>query len=325
MVRGLLRWMTLAAGVLLIALALLMPGPAAARPSGKLVPTRGAHCGAYVNPTMRWGGDRTGRGEVKQLEGALGRRLDVVHSYRRWDEPFPTRLDRWSVGGGRIPLASWTGTTLDRILNGSQDRLIRARARSVKRFKRGIFIRWGWEMNGTWFPWSGAANGRDPGRYVAAWRRIHGIFRQERATNAVWVWSPNGANSPDEPWNHWRNYYPGDRYVDWVGIDMYNWGTRRSWSSWRSFASLMAPVYTDYASRKPIMIAETASVEDGGSKARWIKDARHSIKRAFPSIGAFLWFHANYVEDWRINTSAEALMAFRRMGKDPYFHRRSGR
>ena len=324
--RGLLRRSTLTAGVLLSALALLLPGSAAAaRPPGKLVPSRGALFGAYVNPTMRWGGDRTGRGEVRQLEAALGRTLDLVHSYHEWDERFPTQLERWSVAGGRIPIASWTATPLDRILNGSQDHLIRARARAVRRLKRAIFIRWGWEMNGTWFPWSGAANGRDPGRYVAAWRRIHAIFRDERATNAVWVWCPNGASSPDEPWNHWRNYDPGDRYVDWVGIAMYNWGIRRSWSSWRSFASLIAPLYRDYARRKPIMIAETASVEAGGSKARWIDDARRSIKRAFPSIGAFVWFHANYVEDWRINTSADAFAAFRRMAKDPYFHGRGRR
>jgi hypothetical protein len=324
---GLPRRTTLTAGVLLSALALLLlsPGPAAARPSGKLVPSRGAHFGAYVNPTMRWGGDMTGRGEVKQLEAALGRRLDLVHTYHKWDEKFPRQLERWSVAGGRIPVVSWEGTSLDRVLNGSQDRLIRVRARAVKRLKRAIFIRWGWEMNGTWNPWSGAANGRNPGRYVAAWRRIHGIFREERATNAVWVWCPNGESVPGEPWNHWRNYYPGDRYVDWVGIDMFNWGSRRSWSSWRSFASLFAPVYSDYARRKPIMIAETGSVEAGGSKARWIDDARRSIKRAFPSIGAFVWFHANFVEDWRVDSSADAFAAFRGMAKDPYFHRRGGR
>src|SRR5256885_2213761 len=66
---------------------------------------------------------------------------------------------------------------------------------------------------------------------------------------------------PAAPWNHWTHYSPGDAYVDWVGIDGYNWGTTQSWSSWSSFASLVRPVYSDYAGRKPIMIAETASAE----------------------------------------------------------------
>jgi hypothetical protein len=54
--RGLLRRTTLTAGAILSALALLPGSAAAARPPGKLVPTRGALFGAYVNPTMRWGG-----------------------------------------------------------------------------------------------------------------------------------------------------------------------------------------------------------------------------------------------------------------------------
>jgi hypothetical protein len=303
-------------------LALLPSEQAHARPPGKLLPERGALFGAYSNPGGRWSGDMTGRGEVREVEEALGRKLDIVHTYYDWDDRFPTLLERWALAGGRIPLASWSGIKLDRILNGSQDALIRARARGVKRLFRPIFIRWGWEMNGSWFPWSGPANGNDPSAYVAAWRRIHRIFRDEGARNAVWVWCPNGDDNPQESWNHWASYYPGDRYVDWVGVDLYNWGTRRSWSSWTSFSSLVRPLYADYARRKPIMIAETGSVEDGGSKAAWISEARASIKRAFPSVGAFVWFHIDDDEDWRANSSAASFAAFQRMAKDPYFNRR---
>jgi Glycosyl hydrolase family 26 len=320
MVNRFVRRNTLTVWALVGALALLLPGPAQARPSSKLLPARGALFGAYVNPNDGWSGDRTGRGEVKELESALDRKLDIVHSYYDWEDRFPTLLERWTVAGDRIPLASWSGIKLERIVNGSQDAVIRARARAVRQLGRTTFIRWGWEMNGSWFPWSGTANGKDPSAYVGAWRRIYRIFREERATNAVWVWCPNAADNPQESWNHWRNYYPGDRYVDWVGIDVYNWGSRRSWSSWQSFASLVEPVYADYARRKPIMIAETGSVEAGGSKARWISEARASIKRVFPSIGAFVWFHTDHEEDWRANSSAVSFSAFERMAKDPYFN-----
>src|SRR5919201_465436 len=110
-----------------------------------------------------------------------------------------------------------------------------------------------------------------PSKFIAAWQRIRRIFDAAGAQNAVWVWCPNATNNPDVSWNSWRNYYPGDKFVDWVGLDGYNWGTTQSWSRWQSFADIVRPIYRDYGRKKPIMIAETASAETGGDKAAWIR------------------------------------------------------
>jgi hypothetical protein len=288
------------------------------------VPATGALFGAFVDPNNHWGGNAEAKQEVTAFEASIGRKLAINHHYYGWTDVFPSGLEEWDLSMGRIPLISWQGTALDSILNGSQDALIGQRADDVKGLHRQVFLRWGWEMNGDWFDWSGAAN-NDPGltngpaKYVAAWRHIHDIFRARGTTDAVWVWCPNNQNVPKAPWNRRTSYYPGDDYVDWIAFDGYNWGTTQSWSSWRGFRPLFRIPYTTFAPRKPIMIAETSSAEQGGDKAAWIQQAGAAVKAKFPGIAAFVWFHVPKEADWRADSSPAAMAAFRALGADPYF------
>ena len=220
-------------------------------------------------------------------------------------------------------MITWWGTTNSAVTDGSFDALIEARADDVKAFAKPVYLRFGAEMNGNWYAWSGPQNDNDPSSFVAAWRHIHDIFSRVGADNVIWVWAPNADSKPGgvavTSWNNWRNYYPGDRYVDWVGIDGYNWGTPGG--DWQSFREIFSPIYKDYSSRKPIMIAETSSVEEGGSKRVWIRYAKRWIKR-HPSVKALCWFDTNLSAtriDWRINSSGGAFRAFRRLARDPYF------
>jgi hypothetical protein len=269
---------------------------------------------------------RWNRSEVTSFEAMIHRRITLDQRYPSWTEMFPNANDQWDVDNGRIPLNTWEpwGTTLRSIALGVYDDLIRAHADAAKMFDRLFFIRFGHEMNGNWYPWSGAHNNDHPltdgpSKYVAAWRHVHDIFAQEGANNAVWVWCPNRISVPNDPWNDYHNYYPGDAYVDWVCIDGYNRGPATSRGSGNSFSSLMSPIYATYATSKPIMIGETSSVERGVSKARWIADAESGIKSKFPSVAAFVWFNARKTYDWRAQSSESALDAFTRLANDPWF------
>jgi endoglucanase len=304
----------------------LVPHPAAAatRPSALLVPGTGALVGAYVDPDGVWSGNSTQQGEITSFESRIGRKLAIVQHYYSWTNAFPSGLEQWDIAGGRIPLVSWAGTSLDAILSGSYDSMIRARADGLKALGSPVFLRWCWEMNGNWYTCDGTHNNspgttNGPAKFVAAWRHLHDLFVAQGATNVVWVWSPNGDDVPSAGWNHYTNYYPGDAYVDWVGIDGYNWGSTRSWSSWRSFSSLFSGVYSAYATRKPIMIAETSSAEQGGSKADWITSARASIQSQFPAIAAVVWFDVLKENDWRPDSSGGAFTAFRSLVGSRYF------
>ena len=91
---------------------------------------------------------------------------------------------------------------------------------------------------------------------------------RSRGTNVRWVWCPN-ANTGNLPF---MQFYPGDRWVDWVGLDGFNWGGS---IGWRSFSEIFAGSYEELAARtsKPIVIAETGSGQTDGDKAAWVTSA----------------------------------------------------
>jgi endoglucanase len=298
------------------------PVPAMEAP---LVPDVGALFGAYVDPDNQWTGTPAAIAEVSTFESTIGRKLNIDQHYYGWTQTFPGELETWDVSEDRIPLVTWHGTNLDEIISGADDALIHTRAQAVRDFGAPIFLRWGWEMNGDWYEWSGIANNTPgatdgPAKYVAAWRHIHDIFVEENVTNAVWVWSINHESVPRASWNAPEAYYPGDEYVDWVGIDGYNWGTTRGWSKWRDFSALFDDTYSLFHQHKPIMIAEASSVETGGNKAAWIAQVMAQLPVSYPDIRALVWFDVDKEADWRPDSSDPSLSAYKVMGDTPYFN-----
>lgn len=264
--------------------------------------------GAFVDPadkrTMTFAEADRAR---ERLEALVGRRLDLSSTFVGWGEPFPNAGHATDRDAGRTPLVNWEGRgDLAAIASGRHDALLRRRARECREFGAPIYLRWAAEFNGEWNP----AYGK-PRQFVGAWRHLVRTFRDAGATNVRWVWCPFAVQAPSRAAEEWRRYYPGDRFVDWVGMDGYNWGASREWSRWQSFSELFGPLYRDYAGRKPLMICEVASAEVGGDKAAWIRAMGAELAGRFSKVDAVLWFHANKETDWRIDSSDAALRAFR--------------
>jgi hypothetical protein len=119
---------------------------------------------------------------------------------------------------GTIPLVSWgVDLTGGQVADGSQDAYLRAQAEAVATYRKPVFIRLDWEMNGTWYPKWGSGS-ISAATYIESWRHVWTLFRQAGATNAAFVWCPNVGDLAGKPWTDW---YPGDQYVDWLGIDAY--------------------------------------------------------------------------------------------------------
>ena len=279
---------------------------------------------------------------ILDFNNLVQRDMHMIMWYQDFSCSFPTSSCQDISASGAIPHITWEpwlnwgaqNIYLDDILGGTYDSYIRGWAVGAKSFGEKLFIRWGHEFNGNWYPWGLANNGAgtktgygDPTKYdgaerfVNAYRRIHGIFEAEGATNVEWIWAYNVYSVPNEPWNAPELAYPGDGYVDWIGIDGYNWGTTQTWSSWQSFNEVFAQAVNLASTRwpsKPIMIAEFASAEEGGDKAAWI-DAIPSVLEGWPQVRAITWFHIYKECDWRVNSSQSALEAFRRMIKNPIF------
>jgi hypothetical protein len=212
----------------------------------------------------------------------------------------------WDYTGG----SSQSAYTLDTIVAGEHDTYIRRWARDAATWGKPMYLRFAHEMNGNWYPWSPGVDGNTSAEYVAAWRHVVDIFRQEEATNVRWVWSPNVAYEGSTPF---EEVYPGDTYVDWVGLDGYNWGASMPWSSWTALADLFKPSYDALAAtKKPMMIAETASAESGGDKSAWIRQGlMEDLPSELPQVRAVVWFDENKETDWRVDSSSKSLAAYR--------------
>jgi hypothetical protein len=301
------------------------PGPA---PTPALAGTvqqspAGTYWGAFLP-----GADQD-RSVVAKFASDVGRQPAIVSAYQQWSgEPsFPATPARWLADRGTVPLIVWepwqpglAGTAsveqpayrLSVIASGGFDSYVRKYADQVRAYGGPVLLEMLHEMNGDWYPWAGTVNGNTTGDYVAAWRHLHDVFREEGATNVTWIWTPNGETVPNTAANRPERYWPGSQYVDWVGIDSYNWGSSAH-TQWRTFAEMFdADVAALRGFGKPIMLAETASVERGGDKAAWIRTLFETLTGADrDAIGAVVWFDkAMPGFDWRTDSSAAAQAAF---------------
>ena len=148
----------------------------------------------------------------------------------------------WSTAGRGFPLKA--------IAAGRYDGYVRRAAKSAAAWGKPILLRFAHEMNGTWYPWGRGMPGNTPGIYKAAWRHLVGIFRTAGADNVQWVWTPNVDGGGQYPF---RSYFPGNRWVDWVGLDGFNWARR---GEWESFTDLFASSYDTLGriTSRPVMI-----------------------------------------------------------------------
>jgi beta-mannanase len=203
----------------------------------------------------------------------------------------------------------------DDIVSGKYDTYIQKYATAAKAFGKKFFLDFAAEMNA-----DEAWTNHDAAKYVAGWRHVHDVFTAAGATNVVWAWCPNVTDS-DGTNSATMTYYPGDAYVDWVGVDGYNWGTSQPGFGWQTFQQVFQNIYPILAAvGKPILIGEMASDEVGGSKAQWIDDIVPTLKSSFPMLRAFVWFDVKKERDWEINSSPSAQASYSHMALDPFMN-----
>ena len=275
-----------------------------------LAPKSGAWFGFYAQ-TRTYNQDAS-KAAVTDLETATGRSADIEHWYEPWGDTFPTWRQPWDFANGRIPMISWGKQKPDVILSGREDDYIAARADGIKALGKPVFLRWFWEMSMS----ENLKYSQSPGAYIAAWRHIHGIFTARAVTNVAWVWCPNASEFKN---GRAQRYYPGDDVVDWICADGYNFYPD---SSYREFEDIFEGFHAWASQRpKPLMIAEFGSqTAAAGKRAAWLDAARDALVQQFPRILAVVYFHSNSEHDWTLIDEPDALAAFRRMARDPYFN-----
>jgi hypothetical protein len=258
----------------------------------------------------------------------VGKRALYVMWYADWSTGFQGFAVTNAYSRGATPVITWemknrrSEIRYADVLAGKWNKYIDDWASAAKADGRQLMLRFGHEMNGNWYGWSGARNGASLAaaqQFGAMWRYVRDRFTRLGVANVTWVWCVNHESVPNAAWNAPENYYPGDAYVDWTCADGYNWGTSQTlaedgWDSrWQTFDEVFASVYQRVATlapSKPFMIGEFASSELGGNKAAWITDAAARMGAAYPQLRGFVWFNYNKETDWRVESSSAALNAF---------------
>lgn len=306
-------------------------------------------------PTVYWGvyldGVPWNMPKLQTFEASVHKKVSIVHWGQPWwhcnqqcgYQRFNSQREQFEAVRlhGAIPLLDWGSWdysaqpiaqqpqfTLRSIVSGEHDGFLREWAMQAREWGHPFFLRFDWEMNGKWYPWSEVKNGNQVGEFVAAWRHVHDIFDKAGATNVTWVWCvsveyPNGLPL--------QTLYPGDAYVDWVAIDGFNWAFDRG-VPWRSLRTVFEPTYDSMsriAPNKPIMIAEVGSTENDSSanaaesKAAWIQEALlQTLPNAFPKVKALVWFDWYAPAEgyhWEIDSSPQSLTAFAQAIGSPYY------
>lgn len=249
--------------------------------------------------------------QMNYLETAMGYKFPILLNYSNFENTYrhpnlEYRLQNAYKQGKTLELTlqtSWTnageGNMVYDVLNGKYDEFLLNYAQTVKDFGHPVLFRLGNEMNGDWCPYSSYNTSKDTLVFKEFYRYVHRFFTDAGADNVIWIWNPNGKSFPDFEWNDEVMYYPGDEYVDIVGLTAYNTGTYYPGENWTSFAVLYDPIYarSNTLYSQPLMITEFASSSVGGDKNQWIRDMFDHIQ-SYPRIKAAVWWDGC---DWDAN------------------------
>lgn len=303
--------------------------PISERGLAKHEPAKGCYLGAYIelDPSInkKLILDGRGRRDPATFEKIVGKPHASYFFYMGYGRPLPFEYVKALKDRGNLiqialePNAGLTTVQEDDYLISLADAMGASKAR--------IFLRFASEMNGDWVRYHG-----DPKLYIEKWRLVHRVMA-ERAPNVAMVWCPYAM-----PLTHIDAYYPGDAYVDWVGINMYNvtyFNQNKSTPAHHIGPfDLLDPIYRKYADRKPIMIAEYGVTHYSAVENRNVRDFAvvnidalyQGIRKRYPKVKAIYYFNTNGLalkhrrnNDYRVTTEPKVRAIYQRSIDHPHF------
>ncbi len=241
------------------------------------------------------------------FEAAVGKKMDLVAVFMADSDPFPSQFGPTVRDEGKTLIVFWepTGKSLDDINAKKSDADLRKFATAAKSYGGPVIFAPFHEMNGNWSSWGGTVGKNTPRKFITAWRHVHAFV--DKVPNVRVGWVVNNRSIPLRRGNSIELYYPGDAYVDYVGVDGFNEG-----STWETFDQTFSAALTAIrVYHKPVYIFSMASAE-GPQKAAWITDALAVQIPSHPEIVGWVWFNQDKEKDWRVWSEKASLRAFQK-------------
>ncbi|NOR63692.1 MAG: beta-mannanase [Rhodobacteraceae bacterium] len=279
--------------------------------------------------------------QVRDYERLVGKRVAWVMFSHNWFQgrAFPAETAGWIRGQGatpyiRVMLRSDTELshraplyTLQAIVDGDFDSDLAAWGQAAAQFGTPIIAEYGTEMNGDWFPWNARWNGRKRGAalFQQAYRHIIDVVRTAGGSNVIWVFHVNNLDGPPKQWNRFEGYYPGDDYIDWLGVSIYSaQGPHEDWTV--DFTESLPDVMARFAAmapEKPVIVAEFGTdVHNAREPAGPWADAALSLMLSgrYSNLIGFNWWNETWpngddpvdATDYRVGASAALTAVMRR-------------
>jgi mannan endo-1,4-beta-mannosidase len=243
---------------------------------------------------------------VAAFARATHKHPNLVGYYSGWAEPFASSFAERIHKHGAFPYVQIDPNlaSVSAIANGRYDIYLRTYADSVRDFAHAVVIGFGHEMNASWYSWG--YGHVPPATFVAAWRHIVKVFHHEGADNVTWLWTINQDVPGTGPIRSW---WPGAKYVTWVGIDGYYFRPSDTFTSVFGHTIDHLRKFTD----KPVLLSETAVAPHAGPFPK-IGDLFLGMRR-YNTLG-LVWFDIPQSggfrqEDWHLEDNREAVLAFR--------------
>ena len=287
---------------------------------------------------LRWSG-RPGR--LAAASSILGQQISLgsdSFDKRSWSEIFDDKwaIDGWKGSGDRMiwavqmlpalhqfSLATGAASDYDNYFYNLAENLVAAGMGNS-------ILRLGWEFNQRKFPWYAAGQSSN---FVGYWRQIVTTMRTAPGANFEFVWNPSrGDNGPkDQAMGNFANYYPGDSYVDMIGMDVYDSAWKVYPGAAAEFQKILTQTYglnwlANFAAvhNKPIAIPEfglgpgpsapnsgpiTGSGVVTGDDPTFINDMFNWIDHHEVTYVAYWDFNSSSIENGQNPLAADALRA----------------
>lgn len=242
---------------------------------------------------------------LKNLEEMFNYDFPVVLFYNSFQLPFKADfMSKAKEEGKIVEYGMYTTDVVNgvekditlEILDGKYDGYLKDLAEGFNEHDNPVLFRLNNEMNGEWVWYSSHLIGKDTDLFIECWRYIYNKFKEHGVDNLIFVWNPNEKSFPNFAYNHYLNYYPGNEYVDVVGLTAYNTGNYYKGETWRSFSEAYDHFYYDYVKHftHPMMITEFSGASLGGDKAKWFEDMFNKISNYDRIKVAVLWNGQDY-------------------------------
>ena len=292
----------LAVGSVAVAAARLLPSDSDQHPAvhAALAPKLASYLGVYEP------GAPPSYEPVADFGNVVNRKPNLVETFGGWAAPFDMQFAEMLHKQGATPLLQIdpTDASVAGIARGVYDDYLRLYADSVADFAHPVVIGFGHEMNAPWYSW-GYGNVSPP-TFIAAWRHVVDIFRQEGADNVTWMWTIQATGPGTGPVKDW---WPGSKYVTWVGVD--NFYSRPT----DTFATVFGDTIDEVRkfAKEPVLLSETAVGPQAGQPFKILDLFKGMIK--YKTLG-LVWFDVaqhsgRYHQDWRIEGNSVAAEALR--------------